>query len=41
MHFLAPSIRDEEIFDIMMNQKGKIINKYPGVKELARKDNFD
>ena len=41
MHFLAPGIRDEEIFEILLNQKGKIVNKYPGVKELARKDNFD
>lgn len=30
-----------EIYDILLNKKNKIINRYPGVRDIARKDNTE
>ena len=37
--YLKPSADDEEIMSIA-SQKGKVINRYPGAKDLSHKDNF-
>ena len=31
---------DDEIFDTLVN-KSKIINKYPNIQHISRKDNFE
>ena len=41
MAYIWHSTPDEEIYNYLCNMKGKIINRYPGVKAIARKDNFE
>lgn len=41
MAYIWHNTPDDEIYNILLNMKGKIINRYPGVKRIARKDNFE
>ena len=39
MAYIWHTTNEVEILDILTSQSGKIINRYPYVKEIARKDN--
>lgn len=38
--YLGHTTKDEEIYQILTKKKKTIINRYPNVKPLARKDTF-
>ena len=41
VNFLWHTTSDEEICEILMNKNGRIINRYPFIKHISRKDNFE
>ena len=38
--FLWHTVPDDEIFNILIN-KNTILNRYPNIKDISRKDNFE
>lgn len=40
MQWVTHTAKDEDIYEIL-GKKNKIINRYPNVKHLSRKDNFE
>ena len=40
MNFLWHTVPDDEIFNILIN-KNTILNRYPNIKDISRKDNFE
>ena len=41
MAYVWHSTSDQQVYDILKNRSNVILNRYPLVKDIARKDNFE